>query len=338
MTTELLQIYILSRDREEYLRIALNSALDQEPCAWNVEVIVSDNSITDAVRQMMIREFPQVKYVRRDPPMDSADHFKKVISEASADFVVLFHDDDILMPSYCRVVQAKFAEQPGLSAVGTNAYIVNKSRVTKRLMNSHKQDKIIENVGWLLNQYIPRPVVEKGIAPFPSYCYRRSPLKAEYPSEITAGKYQDVQFIAHKIRYGPILWVKQPLMGYRIHGQNDSSKTSIEDYLKLWRYMGRMEIDTKSEHFRSWKLMIWLAWYLELKQGSNRRLLILPESRKERVVQEAILMGGFPIVDAHFLKKFLRFAFYSVIFLNFSMGWLIWKIRSLGEGKIIKNY
>jgi hypothetical protein len=27
-----------------------------------------------------------------------------------------------------------------------------------------------------------------------------------------------------------------------------------------------------------------------------------------------------------------------VIFLNFSMGWLIWKIRSLGEGKIIKNY
>ena len=68
----MLQLYILTKDRPEELRIALNSALSQD--AKDLEVIVSDNSDSLITSEMMRSDFSHVRYIKRSPISVSYTH------------------------------------------------------------------------------------------------------------------------------------------------------------------------------------------------------------------------------------------------------------------------
>ena len=47
------------------------------------------------------------------------------------------------------------------------------------------------------------------------------------------GKYSDVSFLVELISAGPILWISEPLIKYRIHSTNDSANVSFVDLIKI---------------------------------------------------------------------------------------------------------
>ena len=70
----MIQLYIMTKDRPEELRVALNSALNQDN--KDIEVIVSDNSEETTTSKMMFDEFGHVNYIKRIPP---PSHFDSII-------------------------------------------------------------------------------------------------------------------------------------------------------------------------------------------------------------------------------------------------------------------
>jgi len=307
-----IQIFILARDRPSYLVASLNSAIAQEINEFNLQVIVSDNSESDDVEDIMKRSYGGVKYIRRVPSLKVWDHFRLVISEASADYVVFFHDDDILLPDYCQAIINEFKANPEASAIGCNAIKFNNSGAELGRFHTHRHVKIINDEAWLLNQYIPSDAKEKGIAPFPSYCYRLSSLRVEDIDEKDGGACADATFIAKKIKYGPIVWLPETLMKYRLHYQSGSSGIHIDDYIGLWRYMVSIGLDKHGKNFADWRRSLWFSWYVREKTSKTRSRLVIPCSWRDVVIQKAFLRQHIKHPNRIYLKMLGGFLWHKI--------------------------
>ncbi len=253
----------------DYAREAISSAVGQD--AGNIEVVVSDNSENDAVGQMVSAEFPNVTYIRRRPALDALQHFKGVIEESSADEVVLFHDDDILDPSYVRTMRNALATHPDTVAVGCNAKILRETTRTDTLFMTMLDDIVLTDVEQLLDFYLRfdknRP------APFPGYMYRRSAIKGLYLEPRDGGKHADVTFLMKAISRGHFLWLAKPLMQYRMHGTNDSAVENVGHRLRLLRYIYRQtSLGPKSQAVQEFRFRYWARWLRAASKNDKKHL------------------------------------------------------------------
>lgn len=254
----LLQLYLLSRDRPEYLRETLRSALNQ--AGDDIEVIVSDNSERNDVARMLAEEFPEVRCIRRTPPLGAFDHFRTIIDEASAELVVMFHDDDVLLDGYVEVLRGALEADPALAAVCCNAAILRGSQITDELFAPAAGDVRLCGAADLLHHYFALSI--KGPAPFPGYMYRRSAIQGLCLDPRHGGKYSDVSFLLKVLQRGPILWLQKPLMRYRFHGNNDSATEAVGQRLRLLRYVyTTTSVTRRSPLIRQYRYRYWMSWW-----------------------------------------------------------------------------
>lgn len=277
--TAAVRIYILSRDRPEYFRQALASVLAQDGA--QAEVIVSDNSEKDDVQALVQREFPGVKYVRRTPPLPALDHFRCVIEESTAPYLVLFHDDDIMLPTYVSGMLSVMDAHPEVVAVGCNAWVLRDGlRTRKRFMGTVRRNRLVGSPPELLQSYLQ--LGTEGPAPFPGYMYRRQFLHGLYLDAAEGGKHADVTFLTKLLKRGPILWSSEPLMAYRFHQSNDSRAESVGERLSWIRHMVSVDgIDRKSAWLRDFKFYYWSRWWM---QHATSGALRLPRGWREKIV------------------------------------------------------
>ena len=255
------QIYILSRDRVRYCAEAVASAVAQSS-SGEIEVVVSDNSAGDEVQAMMRSRFPDVRLVRREPPLPALDHFKAVLQECSAEFVVLFHDDDVMLPGFVECHLALFRVHPDAAAVGVNATVLRGDRPTsKPFMGAFAGVRRILEAEELLRPYLE--LGARGPAPFPGYMYRRALIRGLYLDAATGGKHSDVTFLLDVLARGPVVWTSECAMRYRFHGANDSATESIADrrtwlhYITQRTCLGRRArpvLDLKFSYLARWLL------------------------------------------------------------------------------------
>lgn len=252
-----LQIFLLSRDRPDYLREALRSALSQ--AGECIEVIVSDNSEREDVARMLAAEFPEVPCIRRYPPLGAFDHFRAVIDGATADLVVMFHDDDVLMDGYAQTLRRRLEADPSLVAVCCNAAILRGARITPELF-APGRDTILRAPEDLLSAYFSLSL--KGPAPFPGYMYRRDTIQGLCLDPRHGGKYSDVSFLLKVLRRGAVLWLGEPWMRYRLHGQNDSGTEAVGQRLRLLRYVyGSTAVARRSPLVAQYRYRYWTSWW-----------------------------------------------------------------------------
>lgn len=254
-----LQIVLLSRDRPYYLREALRSALSQT--GDRIEVIVSDNSVADDVARMLTAEFADVPCVRREPQLGAFDHFRSVIEGATTDLIVMFHDDDVLLDGYVDNLRSRMEADQTLAAVCCNATILRGEQVTTEMFAPNVDvDVTLRAPEDLLRQYFS--LSPKGPAPFPGYMYRRTAIQGLFLDPRHGGKYSDVSFLLKVLQRGALLWLKTPLMRYRIHDQNDSSTEAVGQRLRLLRYIYRATaVDRHSPLIAQYRYRYWLSWW-----------------------------------------------------------------------------
>ena len=296
---ETLQIYILSKDRENYLREALSSALKQASDEFKIEVIVSDNSETDCVEKLMCSEFPDVKLVRRIPFLSSHDHHRRVIDEASSDYLVIFHDDDLMLPGYAERMLGVIREHPDSVAVGCNSFIFHdKAKSPVALIHSFRSIQYFKDEPSFLMQNICDP---RGICPLPSYIYRRRFLSSGLVNEKEGGKYSDVSFLSKLIEFGNLIWIPDALMMTRFHSDNDSGKFLIADKLKLVRYMVSRGVNKDHPMLMLYKYISWGIWF----QQSGNVIFRSNYYRRASVVRKFI-------ISYSLRKLFTKFFYYSL--------------------------
>jgi GT2 family glycosyltransferase len=228
-----LVIYILCHNRPEDACHAIRSALAQTD--HNYTLIVSDNSSNDEVELMVEQNFPDIQYVRRQPVLRALEHFNCCIAETSAKYFCLFHDDDLMSSEFVQEIHSAIATFPDAIAIGSNARIEVLGKPQSKLSFLSRHDyEVITSPKNLATRYFGRH--QSGIAPFPSYVYRKDKIsKLKFSSH--EGKYSDVTWLLRVAALGQIIWITKPLMTYRIHGGNDGLVESRRDRLRFLGYL-----------------------------------------------------------------------------------------------------
>jgi GT2 family glycosyltransferase len=198
---------------------------------------VSDNSSNDAVEAMVKADFPTVHYVRRVPMLPAMQHFSRCIDDVNTDYFCLFHDDDLMRPHFVQEMRNAARANPKAIALGCNAVI----EVFGRPQAAHsflarKEYETIDSAQDLAARYFSRS--QSGIAPFPGYVYHTQ-LVGGLRFLTDGGKYADVTWLLELARRAALVWIRQPLMTYRMHGGNDGNTESRRDRLRFLSYLKR---------------------------------------------------------------------------------------------------
>jgi len=231
MVIKNIQVFIASYNRRDYLRECVKSVLAQSNIS-TIEIIVSDNSTDYNVQVMMESEFPEIRYIKREPSLSAEEHFYSIISEVSAEYYMIFHDDDMMFPEMVKYLYCEISRNNELVAVGSNSLNYD-SLKNKTLHNfiTIKNKTFKSKEAFLFRYLLNLPV-----SPFPSYIYRSSVYLKELLLK-NSGKYSDLGFLLNGLDKGVIKWLKTPLMYYRQHSGNDSKTIALIDREKIIGYI-----------------------------------------------------------------------------------------------------
>ena len=229
-----LTIFLISHNRPQDAIRAVQSILAQNDQRFNL--IISDNSSNQELTELISASYPHIQYRKRDSELTALAHFNLCISEVESDYFSLFHDDDLMLPNYVSSFWSAQNQFPNAIAYGGNAFVEKNDHVIGVSFKAAADYEAINCPDDLAAKYFSRH--QLGIAPFPSYVYRRSDA-CSLMFDLHAGKYSDVQSLLQLADCGSFVWIKEPMMVYRLHGSNDSNVESFGDRLKFLAFLKR---------------------------------------------------------------------------------------------------
>ena len=101
----LVSVLLPTRNRLEYLKIALQTVIRQDDGDW--EVVVSDNDSTEDI-EGHVRELgdPRIRYVRTAAFVPVTENWNTALEHSTGDHVVMLGDDDGLLPGFVAAIRA----------------------------------------------------------------------------------------------------------------------------------------------------------------------------------------------------------------------------------------
>lgn len=297
------EVFILSYNRPEYILEALESVLSQNIAG--LKITVSDNSTDDRVQKLLCTH-PQKKSFRllsHHPTLPAIDHFNNIFGQVTTDYVMLFHDDDVLLPGSLSKTIHELNSNEYLSAVGTNAVILDsRGNNTIRFIRSLKSNFFIPDALSLIQQYLDPT---RGHVPFPSYLYRSSKIHGLEMNFKEGMKHSDLSFLVKVVSAGPLLWLSEPGMCYRQHENNDSATMDLKAIFSLSRFLKRQpRVDNVTiDEFKMKSIVMWT------RQRSRGRGKSLGPNRDEVLKSAAInfLIRNPALTTGALYRKFKNF-------------------------------
>jgi len=304
-----LKVVILSHNRPVYLLESVQSVVNASkflPNGIDFLIEVSDNSDINECITVISEKFKEVSIVSRRPVLKPIDHFKKVISEADAEFLVIFHDDDMMENNFLANLFNLILQDISIAAVAGNAQYMRDNRITKdTFLNKKFKFTRINTLDELVNCYFRYD--KQRIAPFPSYMYRVDYLKQVKLDKIDIGKHGDVALLIEVLNFGKILWTHDIVMNYRLHGNNDSGVFSFFDNLNLYNYLKYDKKTTNVVALKNYHFQFWWTWYKEYIKDKS----VLPHLNRIKIIKKFINKNLFSLLlfDYGYKKYMLKIKF-----------------------------
>jgi len=255
------QVFILTCNRPGLVGEAVKSILRQNHPDFHV--MVSNNSTSNETETLCKEiKHPLFSYHRRVPPLPPLEHFNTIIREAEDDLFMMFHDDDRMMQGCLQRLATELDRRPTFAAIVGNAYFLRNGRVSNQKFVKRSDSLIVPSSLHLLMQYL----VHGQFAPFPAYVYRRSLMREARLSKDSGGKYSDVAFLMEVASGGPLLFIPEPVMEYRIHGFRDTSTYCMADRQALFRFIFRTtSLSRRHPGLLRWRIVALESWYLSAR-------------------------------------------------------------------------
>ena len=216
-TLKKVQVFILTYNRPDLVALSIDSVMKQS--YGNIDIIVSDNSTNNDTNTLIKNKyFNNIKYIHRVPSLLPLSHFNTVLSEVTADYFMMFHDDDTMCENMVTNLVSEVRNNKAAVAVGANAFVVINKKLRRQLFRSKRiKRQIINNRTELIKNYLANSIV-----PFSSYMYKSEiSLKLVFNPKY-GGKHADVAFLMNVCDMGPIINLDKPLMYYHFHNNQDS--------------------------------------------------------------------------------------------------------------------
>jgi hypothetical protein len=241
------KLCLLVHNRFELAKLALSSLLNQSYTDY--EVYVSDNSDDLLFFNYVndnLNEYPNLKYIYRNKNLPGIQHINTVFDESmDYDFIMIFHDDDILHHDFLdNIIKLDEIDDHNLAAIAVNSFVINDKLSTNQKITYYNQNRKVYSKTDLVDSYFCYD--SKGVPPFPGYLYRTSKLKNIRVHKEKGGKHSDLTFLIDILENGYFLWLRKPLMSYRIHMNNDSKAYSEKDRKSLYSYLNNNYLLSKN--------------------------------------------------------------------------------------------
>jgi hypothetical protein len=258
-----LQIAVMSRNRPKYLAdciLSIFNAIALVPNNISSSILLSDNSDSDSCINLVKKINNSIKICARRPNVDFNEHIQLIFDECDSTYLVIFHDDDLMLPSFLVELLYLIQSNENIAAVGSNANYINGDIIsTNTFFQSKEETILLDKQELFLNKYFL--IGEQGIAPLPSYMYRLSVITNIRPSVDKGGLHADCSFLFDIIKKGPIIWSSKILMSYRLHESNVTKETTIYNKLALKRYLSSHYKLNKPQALSDYRYTIMMNFY-----------------------------------------------------------------------------
>lgn len=217
-----------------YFPGALEAALTQD--YPNIEIVVSDNASTDGTEAFMRSvDDPRVKYVRHPSNIGARANFNACLDNASGDYFLLFHDDDMIETAFVSSCVAALGGRTDIGLVRTGTRVIDgHGRVIAEERLSGDQPSPESVISAWFSRKTPLYLA--------STLYNTAQLRAAGGFESPQGLYQDVKATAMLMARHGHVEVAEPLASFRRHEANRGSAKSAlawaEDALHLLAVIG----------------------------------------------------------------------------------------------------
>ena len=127
MSEPFVDIYIITRNRDNYFNEAIKSILNLN--YKNFNIIISDNSTNKNISNIFNKKYNnnKIKYIKRDKNFELFEHIKCVFNESESQYLVIFHDDDVLERDYLNISMKYFKDYHKICAIGVNGIIIDEN-------------------------------------------------------------------------------------------------------------------------------------------------------------------------------------------------------------------
>lgn len=135
-------VAIPTYNRAHYLKEAIDSVLNQT--FQDYELLILDNASTDNTSEVVSSyKDERIQYVRNENNIGPINNFNKAIDLANGDYLIIFHDDDIMLPQLLEKEAQVLDNNENVVLVCSNVCTIDKYRkILKR--KRYKIEKDIE--------------------------------------------------------------------------------------------------------------------------------------------------------------------------------------------------
>lgn len=266
-----LSVYILCHNRTGFAKAAIFSALAQV-CS-DFKLIVSDSSDEAALEDFCSRFAGVLTYRRRPSSLTFLQHINSCIEECKTEYICLFHDDDLMYPSFTRTIARLISDEPEFSGYAVNAEVYRSGKPSETSLLWPQTQRRVRGSSALARVYFAN--AQLGFPPFPAYVYKRAHLKTCLPKE-EMGKYLDVFILMRLADYHGLLWSSRVGMLYRIHGDNDGLWESTKDRRRLIQKIRPLIGKDSQDSLNGLRRITYKNWLQE-------KSVALTEARRRRI-------------------------------------------------------
>lgn len=266
-----LDVFVLTYNRAEYLRIMLDSLCTQTADGFNIKVL--NNCSTDntlEVIEEVKKKYPKrnITVITHEKNLGNVGNFKRSQDLAENEYTAVFADDNAINPEYVETAMNLFNRYDDLVMVSSGAEVLYN-------IDNNNWSKIDKSYLLYSPQNAPYFQLLVSRPNFPTCIYKTSVYKkAKYQPE-KFGKLHDICFLQDIATMGATAVINGFGIRYRIHGGSDSTnyKTgpfdyqvkNVIEYLKgkmqghfltmplLWNFMYFLYKWSKINLYMSWK-------------------------------------------------------------------------------------
>jgi glycosyltransferase involved in cell wall biosynthesis len=298
-----LTVCILSFNRPEYLRQALESVLNQT--LQPKEIIIYDNGSDESVyRSVEDLLSKKIKWIGSKYNNGSTWNFNRAICNTKTKYIMLFHDDDRLHKNFLENQMSYFNLNDNLVALSSNGLVIDHLSKSsgELLINKKSESSVIffQSSGEIAIQYASNSCI-----PLSPTIYITEVLKKITPNE-AYGKVCDAVMMCELADIGQLGLNLTPLYDCRVHFDQDSKNfpfelmNMLEDFFTTCRFSYENQRDIlnklllKQHAVRNMKEM-WLS-IKELNLCNLKRLFL----------DEKFLLSSAAIVVYEYILKILH--------------------------------
>jgi glycosyltransferase involved in cell wall biosynthesis len=228
-------VALLTYNRSKYLPDAIDSVLAQTFREFTL--IILDNASTDNT-QDIVRSYSdhRIVYIRNETNIGAFNNGLKAFSLADSEFLLIFHDDDIMKPKLLEYELSIMYNFKDVVIVASNVELIDK----EGSIISHNGLNIFNDI--IFNQYdfIKSFYLHGLYLPTPTVMLRMTYFRNNIRLNKEVGPAVDSYFYFETNLHSKLYLLSTPLLKNRVHEEQDSIINKYYMNLSLNRYTYRL--------------------------------------------------------------------------------------------------